>query len=157
MNIQTFHTAIGEMKLASILLQRAEHYMLRKPEEESFHPFCDLIADGWTKYAKTHPDEPTVFKNGVYIGDDSNALGAGVIYASKNIDISKMLPDCDDLPQIMVNEFRYDLCTVFYRYLQNMKRDGVPLPFIWNQKTFNWDNFYRLTNNGKEFGETLTL
>ena len=157
MNVEDLHNVIMECKVASTLYRFAEKCIFEKPEEECFKPLTDLLGEGWTKYAEEHESEKDIYKNGIYMNDDSTQAGESIVYACLNFDVSKLLPMYNELPQTVINEFRYTLCTNMYAYFRHVYNETGALQCAYNKNTFDWDNFYHITHEGKRFGETLTL
>ena len=97
-----------ECELISSIAQVAWNFMYQKPEEMCFIPFRNLMNEYISKLDNFVP----VFKNGVCINDESEDLAQAIVYAAKNIDISKMLSelfvgDCNELPKQIIAELRY--------------------------------------------------
>lgn len=138
----------------SALAYYAEECVFDKPMGVCFIPLMDLIAEGWDKYEETHPNTP-IFKNGVYINDDSAYLGEAIVYAAKNIDVSKLLPESCLKCEEIVGEFRYDLADTIMRYFRFFAES--PKPYLWNEHTINWDNVWDIVEIGEKYGKTLCL
>lgn len=153
MNVSQLKEAICEMKICSTLYHLAEDYIFNKPEEECFTPFTHLIGEGWEKHWNEHPST-SKFEKGVYVDDDSEYIGHGIVYAGNHIDVSKMLPNYPNIPEEIICEFRYDLALNYYEY---MRYYAKPTPHVWNVNTLNWNNLYDIVHDGKKFGKTLTM
>ena len=132
----------------------AEKYVFEEPEDKCFIPFRELICEGFENYEKEHPSTP-IFKNGVYVNDDSEYLAHGIIYAANTIDVSEMLPNYDKLSPRVICEFRYALTLAMFRYIKFY--EASPKGIIYNEHTLNWDNLCALVCKGANYGDTFSI